>query len=108
MKPRPLPLGIVLALNACPRNTRSGRVDQKEAILKVARQIAAANDDEEQAGLFFAKVVQAFVLLDQMAPEFIELVEEYHSKPFGPREGCHLCKLRAAAEEYLAERKTND
>lgn len=79
--------------------------NQKEAILKVARQIAAANDDDEQAGLFFAKVVQAFVLLDQMAPQFIELVEEYHSKPFGPRENCHLCKLRAAAEEYLAERE---
>jgi hypothetical protein len=78
---------------------------ETKAILKVARQIAAANDDEEQAGLFFAKVVQAFVLLDQMAPEFIELVEEYHSKPFGPREGCHLCKLREAAQEYLDGRQ---
>jgi hypothetical protein len=83
--------------------------NQKEAILKVARQIAAANDDEETAGLFFTRVVQAFVLLDQMAPQFIELVDEYHVGELHDLDAsCHLCKLRAAAEEYLADReKTN-
>jgi hypothetical protein len=78
---------------------------QKEAILKVARQIAASNDDDEQAGLFFTRVVQAFVLLDQMAPQFIELVDEYHIGENPQATDCHLCKLRAAAEEYLAERE---
>jgi len=81
---------------------------QKEVILKVARQIAAANDDEEQAGLFFTRVVQAFVLLDQMAPRFIELVDEYHIGEDMHKTNCHLCRLHTAAEEYLAEReKTN-
>ena len=79
--------------------------NQKEVILKVARQIAAANDDEEQAGLFFTRVVQAFVLLGQMAPEFIELVDEYHIGENMQDTNCSLCKLRAAAEEYLAERE---
>jgi hypothetical protein len=82
--------------------------NQKEAILKVARQIAASNDDDEQAGLFFTRVVQAFVLLDQMAPQFIELVDEYHIGENPQATNCGLCKLRAAAEEYLADReKTN-
>lgn len=79
--------------------------NQKEVILKVARQIAAANDDDEQAGLFFTRVVQAFVLLDQIAPEFIELVDEYHIGENMQDTDCHLCKLREAAEEYLAERE---
>jgi hypothetical protein len=111
MKPRPLPLDSDLVPNACLKSTRSGRVpedNQREVILKVARQIAAANDDEEQAGLFFTRVVQAFVLLDQMAPQFIEMVDEYHIGENPQATDCHLCKLRAAAEEYLAERKTND
>jgi hypothetical protein len=82
--------------------------NQKEAILKVARQIAASNDDDEQAGLFFTRVVQAFVLLDQMAPQFIELVDEYHIGENPQATDCHLCKLREQAEEYLADReKTN-
>ncbi len=74
-------------------NMRDGGLDHNE--------VAAT----EEAGRFFTKVVQAFALLDQMAPQFIELVDEYHMKPFGPREGCHLCELRKVAVEYLDERQ---
>jgi len=85
---------------------------EQKAIAKVAKLILDYSDSPtinmgdastDQAVLFFMQVTRAFILLDQMAPQFIELVEEYHSKPFGPREDCHLCKLREAAEEYLAE-----
>lgn len=79
--------------------------NQKEAILKVARQIAAANDDEEQASLFFAQIVQALALLDQIAPQFIELVGQYHNPANMQDEHCHLCKLRDAAQDYLDGRQ---
>jgi hypothetical protein len=85
-----------------PNRAFAERTLRDKAVAKVAHQIAAANDDDEQAGIFFVQIIQTIALLDQIAPQFIELVEEYHSKPFGPRENCHLCKLRAAAEEYLA------
>ena len=79
--------------------------NQKEAIAKVARQIAAANDDDEQAGVFFVQVIQAFALLDQIVPQFIELVDEYHIGENPQATDCNLCKLREQAEEYLAERE---
>jgi len=55
----------------------------------------------EQAGRFFVEVIRAFALLDQLAPKFIELVDEYHAERGHVDSHCHLCALRMQVDEYL-------
>lgn len=73
-------------------NMRDGFMDYNEA---------AATEEAEH---FFTKIITAFALLDQMAPEFIQFVDEYHIGENMRDTDCHLCKLREAAQEYLDER----
>jgi hypothetical protein len=86
-------------------SARSLPYAEDKAILKVARQIAAANDDDEQASHFFTQVIQSFALLDKIAPAFIELVDEYHIGENMQDTNCYLCHLREAAQEYLDKKQ---